>query len=284
MIASVHHVDTLSIPPLEPYRTLKRPLEHQQQGIFIAEGDKVVRRLLESGIRTLSVLLSPVWFEELKPRIEEKRDLIDVFVAEERLMESIVGHRLHKCVMALGKIPAAQPVGPLIDAVHAACAAEGVAHPGRSPFLIAVDGIMNAENMGVIIRNCAGFGADALLTSDSSCDPYLRRSVRNSMGNIFTLPIVYGPSLPEMLVAVRARGIRVFAADAHDETVHITEAAFTGPSCIVLGSEGHGISTGVLAECDESVRIPMRDGFDSFNVASASAVFMYEVQRQRRAS
>lgn len=272
MIASLQHVDSLGIPPLEPYRTLKRPLEHQQQGIFIAEGDKVMHRLLASDIRVLSVLLSPEWFAVMKTELEEKRDTIDVFVAEEALMESIVGYRLHKCVMGIGKIPAPKSIERLTSSAD------------HVPFFIAVDGIMNAENMGVIIRICAGFGADALLTSDSSCDPYLRRSVRNSMGNIFRLPMVYGPSLPPMLAALKVRGVRVFAADAHNETVDITDARFTEPCCIVLGSEGSGISTEVLAECDESVRIPMRDGFDSFNVASASAVFLYEVQRQRRAA
>jgi tRNA G18 (ribose-2'-O)-methylase SpoU len=272
MIASLQHVDSLGIPPLEPYRTLKRPQEHQQQGIFIAEGDKVVRRLLESEIRVLSVLVSPQWYDLLRPMLDLKRDLIDVFVAEEHVMESIVGHRLHKCVMGLGKIPAQHSIDTLLKTVRV------------PPFLIAVDGIMNAENLGVIIRNCAGFGGDALLVSDSSCDPYLRRSVRNSMGNIFTLPIVYGPSLSAMLGEVRARGIRVFAADAHEQACEIASASFCGPCCIVFGSEGSGISDEVLRQCDESVRIPMRDGFDSFNVASASAVFLYEVQRQRRST
>jgi tRNA G18 (ribose-2'-O)-methylase SpoU len=270
MIASVHQVETLGIPPLEPYRTLKRPHEHQQQGIFIAEGDKVVRRLLESDLRILSLLLSPHWHEQLLPLLEHHRDLIDVFVADEHLMETIVGHRLHKCVMGLGKIPKPQSLDTLLPALR---------HP---PFLIAVDGIMNAENMGVIIRNCAGFGADALLTSSSSCDPYLRRSVRNSMGNIFRLPIVAAPSLSSILATAKDHGIRIVAADAHEETVEIAAASFRDPCCIVLGSEGSGISDEVRARCDESVRIPMRDGFDSFNVACASAVLLYEVQRQRQ--
>ncbi|HLP16525.1 MAG TPA: RNA methyltransferase [Bacteroidota bacterium] len=270
MILSVTHIESLELPVLEPYRTLRRPIEHQQQGIFIAEGDKVVDRLLESNVRMMSILCSPHWFGALKERLEAKQDLIDAFIAEERLMETIVGHRLHKCVMAIGIIPKHGTLDEMLTRVT------------HAPFLVAVDGIMNAENMGVIIRNCAGFSADALLVSDSSCDPYLRRSVRNSMGNIFRLPICYEPSLATLLESARSRGIRVFAADAHAETVELSDARFEQPCCIVLGSEGTGISRGVLDVCDESVRIPMRDGFDSFNVASASAVLMYEVQRRRR--
>ena len=77
MIASVRHAASLGIPPLEPYRTLKRPLEHQQQGIFIAEGDKVVRRMLESNVRIISVLLSPQWYAQVQPLLERNQDLID---------------------------------------------------------------------------------------------------------------------------------------------------------------------------------------------------------------
>jgi tRNA G18 (ribose-2'-O)-methylase SpoU len=270
MILSVTHAESLDLPVLEPYRTLKRPQEHRAQGIFIAEGDKVVLRMLAGGTRMLSILCSPRWFLELKQRLEEKPELIDVYIAEETVMETIVGHRLHKCVMAIGAVPKPWPIGEILANTA-----------GHAPFLAAVDGIMNAENMGVIVRNCAGFCADALLVSDSSCDPYLRRSVRNSMGNIFSLPICYEPSLPRLLEEVRGHGIRVFAADAHRESIDLASAAFEHPCCIVLGSEGTGISPEVLSVCDESVRIPMRDGFDSFNVASASAVLMYEVQRRR---
>jgi 23S rRNA (guanosine2251-2'-O)-methyltransferase len=102
------------------------------------------------------------------------------------------------------------------------------------------------------------------------------------MGNIFRLPIVHHQSLAAMLATVNGMGIRTIAADAHGTTLEISQASFTGPVCIVLGSEGSGISGEVLAHCAESVRIPMREGFDSFNVACASAVFLYEVERQRR--
>jgi tRNA G18 (ribose-2'-O)-methylase SpoU len=270
MILSVTTIETLDLPILEPYRTMKRPLEHRDQGIFLAEGDKVVRRMLESDARMISILCSPRWFIALKSQLEKKLDLIDVYIAEESILETIVGLRLHKCVMAIGKTPKPQAVTDVL------------AHVQNAPFLVAVDGIMNAENMGVIVRNCAGFCADALLVSDSSCDPYLRRSVRNSMGNIFELPICYEASLVGLLQSVRAAGLRIFAADAHHESIDLETARFDEPCCIVLGSEGTGISEEVTRVCDEAVRIPMRGGFDSFNVASASAVLMYEVQRRRR--
>lgn len=270
MILSVTRVTTLDLPVLAPYRTLKRPLEHREQGIFIAEGDKVVIRLLESAVRMMSLLCSPPWFDALKAQLEAKQDLIDVYIAEESLMETIVGHRLHKCVMAVGIIPRAEPLDDLL------------ARLDHAPFLVAVDGIMNAENMGVIARTCTGFGADALLVSDSSCDPYLRRSVRNSMGTIFQLPICSEPSLARMLETARRRGVTVFAADAHTESVDVAQAAFDHSCCLVLGSEGTGISEEVLSVCDEAVRIPMREGFDSFNVAIAGAILMYEVRRRRQ--
>jgi tRNA G18 (ribose-2'-O)-methylase SpoU len=81
-----------------------------------------------------------------------------------------------------------------------------------------------------------------------------------------------------------ARGIHVIAAHPHMDQKTLHRAAFDGDCCIVFGSEGEGVSATVLAACDESVAISMKDGVDSLNVASASAVFLYEIQRQRKGS
>ena len=77
-------------------------------------------------------------------------------------------------------------------------------------------------------------------------------------------------------------GIRCIAAHAHTNQRVLDEADFTGDCCIVFGSEGHGISPAVLAECDDMVAIPMPPDVDSLNVASAAAAFLYEASRQRK--
>jgi tRNA G18 (ribose-2'-O)-methylase SpoU len=275
---TIHHIASLELPELQPYRTLRRPIEHQRQGILVAEGEKVVRRLLESSLKTVSMLLTPHWFAALELLIAQRKEAIQVYIAEKRLVESIVGYRLHQGVMAVARVPP----DPAID---------DVLHRSTRPLLLAaVDGLTNSENLGVLVRNCAAFGAHALLVGETSSSPYLRRAVRNSMGAVFTLPVVHAHHLVAVLDDVRRRfGVRIIAAhppqETHGRQSALTQSAFGGlehDCCIVFGSEGKGISEAVLTACDQRIGVPMANGVDSLNVASACAVLLYEAQRQRQ--
>jgi tRNA G18 (ribose-2'-O)-methylase SpoU len=261
---------TLDERALEPYKTLRRPIEHERNGIFVAEGEKVVRRLLTSSLEVLSVLLTPEWLEEYRPILADHPGEYSVFVASKQLVETIVGYNLHQGIMAVAKIPALLTLPQAIAKSH------------RPALLVAVDGLTNAENLGVLVRNCAAFGVDALLVGETSSSPYLRRAVRNSMGTVFTLPVVRLDNLVETIRDLQSTyHMRVLAAHPHAERGALHEASLSGDCCIVFGSEGEGISEAVRTACDESVVIPMSRDVDSLNVASASAVFLYEVQRQR---
>jgi tRNA G18 (ribose-2'-O)-methylase SpoU len=145
-----------------------------------------------------------------------------------------------------------------------------------------LDGLTNSENLGVLVRNCAAFGVQALLVGETSSSPYLRRAVRNSMGTVFKLPVVHCANLVDTLSVLRDREqFHILAAHPHAEQNILAETDFANSCCIVLGSEGEGISPTVLAACDAASMIPMQSGVDSLNVASASAVFLYEIFRQR---
>src|SRR5208283_2890242 len=113
---------------------------------------------------------------------------------------------------------------------------EVVINAKRPLFFVAADAIMNSENLGVIVRNCASFGVSALLIGESSCDPYLRRAVRNSMGNIFSLPIVYLTDIAEDLRGIRSeQGVTIIAAHPRTTNSPIDSVDFSGNCCIVLG-------------------------------------------------
>jgi tRNA G18 (ribose-2'-O)-methylase SpoU len=184
-----------------------------------------------------------------------------------------VGFNLHQGIMAVAHIPKPSSLSETLQR----------SHPPR--LLVAVDGLTNAENLGVLVRNCAAFDVDALLVGETSSSPYLRRAVRNSMGTVFRLPVVQLSDLVGAIDELRSvHGIRVIAAHPHADQKALHQASFYRDCCIVFGSEGEGVSGNVLAACDEAVAIPMKDGVDSLNVASASAVFLYEIQRQRSSS
>ena len=261
---------SLDDPDLHPYKTLRRPLEHQRNGIFVAEGEKVVRKLLESTLDVLTVLLTPEWLGVYRPLLEKRGGDFCVFVAHRQLVEAIVGFHFHQGVMAVARIP------------HSRTLLQAIMQSKRPALFVAVEGLMNAENLGVLVRNCAAFDVDALLVGETSSSPYLRRAVRNSMGTVFTLPVVHPANLVEAIEDLKSNHhMRVVAAHPHTEQTLIHQASLSVDCCVVFGSEGVGISAAVLAACDEAVAIPMQEGIDSLNVGSASAVFLYEAQRQR---
>src|SRR4030095_14156857 len=130
----------------------------------------------------------------------------------------------------------------------------------------------------VIVRNAAAFGANGIVAGSNSSSPYLRRAVRNSMGSVFRLPVVHADlsrALPEIHPSCR-----IIAAVPAGET--IKSADFSGNLCIVFGNEGMGVSEEVMKLGDAKIGIPMQNDTDSLNVASAAAVFLYEVTRTRR--
>lgn len=268
-------ITTLSISSLEhqelkPYRTLRQPHEHFQYGIFVAEGEKVVHRLIESHLEILSVLITPEWLEHYQPLLNARAESIRAFVAEKSLLETIVGFNLHQGIMAVGKIPSPVDI-------------ESILAQSLRPWLfIAVDGLTNSENLGVLVRNCAAFGVQGIFVGETSSSPYLRRAVRNSMGAVFELSVVQCENLVEALKTLSMyHHCKIIATHPHADEQSIHQIDFSSDCCLVFGNEGNGISPQVLSACDMTVAIPMQRGVDSLNVASASAVFLYEVLRQR---
>ncbi len=283
----IQKITSLDLPELVPYRTMRRPLEHERQGIFVAEGEKVVRRLLESRFEVVSVLLPEKHLESFRPLLEARPEKLTVYLADKKLLETLIGFSMYQGQLAVGKIP---PPASLDDILS------------KNPkplFFVAVDALTSAENLGALVRNCVAFGVQALLVGETSSSPFLRRAVRNSMGTILQLPVVElaklglrhkfttkphttAQTLVGCLKELRARGVRCLAAHPHTDKKFLSQADFSGDCCLVFGSEGDGITPAVLAACDEAVAIRMPPTVDSLNVGAAAAVFLYEVNRQRK--
>jgi len=254
---------------LAPYRTMRRSVEHAKQGIFVAEGDKVVQRLLESHFHVISVVLPENRLEEFRLLLEGRSEQVQVYLADRKFLVTLVGIELFQGVLAVGKIPRTFSLADLLA-------------QSPTPRLFAtVEGVTNAENIGLLVRNCAAFGVQGLIVSPTCCSPFLRRAVRNSMGTIFQLPVVETPDLIPSLHELRSAGVRCLAAHPHKDKKTLAQADFTIDCCVVFGTEGRGISPEVLAACDEAVAIPMAGKVDSLNVGAAAAVFLYEASRQR---
>lgn len=269
-VLTLRDITSLDLPELAPYRTMRQQVEHYRDRLFVAEGDKVVERLLGSDLTIVSALMPSEPFAALRGLFEARPESIEVFLGEKALLETLTGFSMYQGVLACARIP--EPVELEVALLRAR----------RPRFLVAADGLSNAENLGGLIRNAAALGAEALLVGETCAHPYLRRSVRASMGTVFGMPVVEPVSLAGALAELRRRGVRCVGAHPHTDRRVLPDTALSGDCCIVLGSEGEGLSPAVREACDELAAVPMQAGVDSLNVGAAAAVFFYEVWRQRQ--
>jgi tRNA G18 (ribose-2'-O)-methylase SpoU len=268
----VQRIDSLELPELAPYRTMRRQMEHRQEGIFVAESDKVVQRLLESEFTVVSLLLPEKWLERFAALLATRPEEIYVYILEKEKLEHLTGFTFYQGVLAVGKIPPSPTLDDLL------------ARSARPRLFAAVEGLTNAENLGGLVRNAAAFGVQALLVDQFSTSPYLRRAVRGSMGTIFRMPVLEKLDLARTMPVLQSAGLVCIAAHPHAGMRTLPRTDLTGECCVVFGSEGYGISPALLGACDQAVAIPMVPGVDSLNVGSAAAAFLYEAYRQRSGS
>lgn len=265
-------LDDATSEQLEPYRTLRRRKDLVRSARFVAEGDKVVQRLLESDLLVESLLVTPAWLAEVAPLLSLRAEPIQVLLADDRAhLERATGFPCQG-LKAVGRVAHEAT----LDAVLVAAA--------RPWLFAAVDGVTNAENLGVLVRNAAALGVQAVLIGETSCSPFLTRAIRTSMGAVFRLPVLERTPLTEALERLRAVGVRLLATTPREGSRTLRDTSLTGDVCLVFGAEGDGVSPTVLRACDGTLAIPMARDVDSLNVASAAAVCFHEAWRQRSES
>ena len=266
----IQPVQSLAAPELALYLTLKRVEEHERAGVLVAANLKTVKRLLASKFTVVSALLTPEWLEKLEPQLRARTEAeLPVYIAEQKLLETITGYKMHQGALAVAKIPPLPDLATLLE------------NSSRPLLLAAVEGIASAENLGAVVRCCAAFGASFLIIGETCGSPFQRRAVAGSMGTIFEQPVVRVDNLVETLNLLRARGVRCLAAHPRADATKLSAADMRGDCCLVFGAEGPGLTANVLAACDDAVEIPMPSHMNSLNVAVATGIFLYEATRQR---
>lgn len=255
-------------PRLRDYRDLRdvqlrKDLE-AEHGLFLAEGEKVVRRAVESGYAPRSFLMAPRWLDGLADVLE--RSAAPCYVMSEELAEQVTGFHVHRGALASLE---RRPSGPVDDVLAGA----------RS--VLVLEDIVDHTNVGAILRSGAALGFDAALLAPRCADPLYRRAIKVSMGAVFTLPWTRLPEWYDALPALSARGFTTVALTLADDAVPVEEAVVgLDRVALVLGSEGHGLSERWQESADRRAIIPMHEGIDSLNVAAASAVACYVTARR----
>ena len=244
------------------YRSLKyTPKSHTDNNIFIAEGQKVVEKLLRSNLKVVSFFATKDFYDKYTFLIEKHKIPCEKqFVATKSLLKNIVGFNLHTGVMAIAEQPTLINTSELDN------------------ISIALANVTDAENVGAIVRNVVAFSFNSILFDSTSTSPYLRRSVRVSMGNIFDTKVCYVHKLKDALQELKLRGYSIVAAEVTKNSVSIDEHIFSKKSIIIFGNESNGISEEVLDVCDVIVHIPIKAGVNSINVAATSAIFLNHIR------
>ena len=254
-------ITTAEDPRIADYRQLKERHLNAAGNRFVAESERVVRRLLASGLQVHSILVTP-------PRLAALADLLGdetrcpVYVASQAVMDGIAGFHVHRGCLAIGERPARRPI------------------PAEARLVVAVEDLVDVDNLGSIVRNAVAFGAAALLLSPRAADPFYRKAIRVSLGGVFALPVIRLERWPDELAELRAaHGFSIVGAVVDAAATPLDAFAPSEKTVLLLGAEGPGLSAAAQAVCDHRVTIPMSPsaGADSLNVATAGAILLYHL-------
>ena len=267
-MAELIEVDDPADPRLGDYRDLRdvqlRQHVEAEHGLFLAEGEKVVRRAVEGGHEVRSFLMAPRWLDGLADVLATTA--APCYVVSEALAEAVTGFHVHRGALAsLARRPLPSVEEVLDDA--------------RT--VLVLEDVVDHTNVGAILRSGAALGVDAVLLAPRTADPLYRRAVKVGMGAVFTMPWTRVPDWHDAVPMLARHGLTTVALTLADDAVPVEEAvAGLDRVALLLGSEGHGLSQRWEQAADRRAVIPMAAGVDSLNVAAATAVACYVAARR----
>lgn len=261
-------IESLDDPRVAAYRNL-RDADLRGAQSFLAEGRLNVRRLLTaSRFRTRSVFVTPAGLAGIRDALERSRPDAPVYLASQRVMNDVVGYAMHRGCLAEGLRGAEPGFESLLD------------EAGAPPRLwVALEDLANAENVGGIFRNALAFGARGVLLTPRSVDPLYRKAIRVSMGAALRVPFARAAEWPAELRRLRAAGVFVVALETSGELPlsALRLPASARGAALVVGCEGSGLSAAARAEACAHVAIPMAEGIDSLNAATATGIALHHL-------
>ncbi|SFK39687.1 tRNA G18 (ribose-2'-O)-methylase SpoU [Streptosporangium canum] len=262
---------------------LRKSLE-AEHGLFIAEGEKVIRRAVAAGYPVRSVLLTRRWADPLADLLDGLGDR--VYVVDDDVMEAIAGFPVHRGALAAMERRELPSVDEILRGVpHTPAGPQDEDSPVRPPRRVLVlEDLVDHGNVGAIFRCAAALGVEAVVLSPRCADPLYRRSVKVSMGAVFAIPYARMTNWYEGLAELRTAGFQTLALTPDQSATPMDEVGMGERVALLLGSEGDGLSSRWLHEADEPVCIPMSAaamgmGVDSLNVVAAAAIACHSLVR-----
>ncbi len=254
-------------PRIAAYRDIRERDLTGREGLFVAEGEVVLRTLLSpaSLCRPVSLLLAAKRVAGLASVLAGLPDDVPVFVAQQDVLDGIAGFHLHRGLLGLGRKPEPRSLRALVEDVR------------PDAVILAACGIGNHDNMGGLFRNAAAFGAHGVVLDAGCCDPFYRKAIRVSVGAALRVPQARADTAEAMVDGLTDAGFEVIALTP-SATERLSDLKPGGKRAILVGSEGPGLPASVIERC-RAVGIPMSGGFDSLNVAVSAAVALHQLTR-----
>lgn len=259
------HTDDPADPRLDPYRDIRERDLVGRRGLFVAEGETVLRVLAgQDRFRIRSVLIASRRQAKLASILGALPEATPVYLADQAVLDGVVGFELHRGILAIGE----KAPQPPVDAVLASLPANAL--------VMALVGIANHDNMGGLFRNAAGFGANAVLLDPTCCDPLYRKAIRVSVGGVLRVPFARLGEGDDLIDLLERHGFTPVALSPSGEIPLSRLPPIVRPA-LLLGAEGPGLPQATLARC-RTVSIPMAPGFDSLNVAVAAGIALHALR------
>ncbi len=256
---------SLQNPKVKQVVSLKDRRDRDQTGLFIIEGYRELKRAVDSGVAIKTLFICPELF---------------LGSNENALIDQVAGEVLECSPPVFQKLSYRDRPDGLVAIAHQKKLRLDEIHMAANPFFVIAESIEKPGNLGTILRSCDAVKVDGVIVCDRCTDIYNPNVVRASVGTLFTIPVVEAEG-EEMLQWLKKHQIKIVAATPAAK-MDYTEADFTGPVAIAVGTEQLGLSQRLLEAAEIQVSIPMMGVADSLNVASATTILLYEVLRQRR--
>jgi len=240
------------------YRRLHyTPKLHTDENLFIAEGSKTVNKLIRSKVDTISIFTVEKYLFDLQNELNIQNKIVEtIYVADKEIMDEAAGFKLHEGLMAIGKVPSYSKIDEISENV------------------VVLNGIVNSENVGSIVRNALAFGIGTVMFDTKTSSPYLRRAVRVSLGSCFFLDFYKSQDLITDLAYLKNIGYRIVSIELGDKSTSIYDVEVQSRKCFIFGAESQGIYKEILDISDEILFVPINACVDSLNVAATSAVVL----------
>lgn len=261
----IQEITSTQNPRVKTLLNLRERRERDKAGLFLIEGFRELLRAIDAGVNVIEVYFCPELFLGSNEDALIRRVKGSQFKCSKNVFEKISYRDRPDGLIGVG----VQSKKGLKDF-----------HIKKAPFLVACEAIEKPGNLGTILRTSDGVGVDGLIVCDQCTDVYNPNTVRASVGTLFTVPVFEAGS-EETIKWLKENKITIVAATPSGNC-NFTEADFTGPLCIAVGTEQLGLSKLWMESADVQVRIPMMGVADSLNVAMATTLLLYEVLRQRQ--